>query len=126
MKAMARIVLCSAVSLVSMVGCGRKPAAAELPFTWTTNADNTITISEYIGTNLSVTGVIIPDRINGLSVTTIGECVCWQYQRYHLLPPRHYWMGQGIRRQTDSGMETRGTDQWRRCGGDEVTRCDLS
>jgi hypothetical protein len=48
---------------------------AELPcqaqFTWTTNSDNTITITRY--TDPGVGDVIIPDTITGLPVTAIGD-----------------------------------------------------
>jgi hypothetical protein len=39
-------------------------------FTYTTNADNTITITEYIGAGGDVS---IPDTLSALSVTTIGD-----------------------------------------------------
>jgi hypothetical protein len=48
------------------------PAMGQVGFIWTTNVDKTITIEGYESTNTKVTVVIIPDRINGLPVTSIG------------------------------------------------------
>src|SRR5208282_2345888 len=45
-----------------------------LPFTYTTNDDNTITITGYTGSGGDVT---IPDTINGLPVTSIGRAAFW-------------------------------------------------
>lgn len=45
------------------------PAALQAQFTWTTNADNTITITGYTDSD---TNVVIPDTISGMSVTSIG------------------------------------------------------
>ena len=45
-----------------------QPAQAQ--FTWTTNADNTLTITGYTGSGGAVS---IPTNINGLTVTVIGE-----------------------------------------------------
>jgi len=39
-------------------------------YTWTTNADNTLTITGYTGSGGDVT---IPDTINGMTVTSIGD-----------------------------------------------------
>jgi hypothetical protein len=60
-------------------GCGARllslflmlalPAAVQAQFTFTTNADNTITITGYTGSGGAVT---IPDTTNGYSVTSIG------------------------------------------------------
>jgi hypothetical protein len=46
------------------------PAALQAQFTYTTNADNTITITGYTGSGGAVT---IPDNINSIAVTSIGE-----------------------------------------------------
>jgi hypothetical protein len=46
--------------------------SAQAQFTWTTNADNTITITGYTG---SGGGVVIPSTLTGLSVTSIGNDV---------------------------------------------------
>jgi len=44
--------------------------SAQAQFTWTTNADNTITITSYTGSGGDVT---IPTNINGLTVSSIGD-----------------------------------------------------
>ena len=46
------------------------PAVVQAQFTFTTNGDNTITITKYTGSGGAVT---IPDTINGLPVTSIGS-----------------------------------------------------
>ena len=46
------------------------PAAVQAQFTYTTNADNTITITGYTGSGGAVT---IPSTTNGLTITTIGD-----------------------------------------------------
>ena len=46
------------------------PAVAQDQFDYTTNADNSLTITRYSGTNAAVT---IPSTIDGLSVTAIGD-----------------------------------------------------
>jgi len=46
------------------------PTGAQAQFTFTTNADNTLTITGYTGTNPVV---IIPDTTNGYSVVSIGS-----------------------------------------------------
>jgi uncharacterized repeat protein (TIGR03803 family) len=46
------------------------PTEAENPFTCSTNADNTLTITGYTGPGGAVT---IPTNINGLTVTSIGD-----------------------------------------------------
>ena len=46
------------------------PTAAQAQFTLATNADNTLTITGYTGTNGNV---VIPDTIGGLPVSSIGE-----------------------------------------------------
>ncbi len=46
------------------------PPVAQAQFSYTTNADNTITITHYYGSGGAVT---IPTNINGLTVTGIGE-----------------------------------------------------
>jgi hypothetical protein len=48
----------------------RSTAQPGIPFTFTTNDDNTITITGYIGSGGDVT---IPDTIDGLPVTSIGD-----------------------------------------------------
>lgn len=45
------------------------PAVAQTQFTFTTNADNTLTITGYSGSNGVVT---IPSTIEGMSVASIG------------------------------------------------------
>ncbi|HUD48733.1 MAG TPA: leucine-rich repeat domain-containing protein [Candidatus Baltobacteraceae bacterium] len=45
------------------------PAIAEIPYTYATNADNTLTITGYSGIGGYVT---VPTNINGLTVTSIG------------------------------------------------------
>jgi alpha-tubulin suppressor-like RCC1 family protein len=52
------------------------PAVLQAQFTYTTNADNTITITGYTGPGGAVT---IPSTINGLPVTSIGDQVFDEY-----------------------------------------------
>jgi hypothetical protein len=50
------------------------PATLQAQFTFTTNADNTITITLYTGPGGAVT---IPDTTNGYPVTSIGDSAFW-------------------------------------------------
>jgi hypothetical protein len=52
------------------------PAVTSAQFTFSTNADNTITITGYTGSESDVT---IPDTINGLPVTSIGNAAFIYY-----------------------------------------------
>ncbi len=49
---------------------GGRPTALWIPYNYLTNADNTITISGYTG---SGGDVVIPDTIDGMPVTSIGD-----------------------------------------------------
>jgi len=53
------------------------PAMAKAQFTFTTNADNTLTLTGYSGTNGALT---IPEMNNGMAVTAIGT------GRYIIIP----------------------------------------
>jgi hypothetical protein len=46
------------------------PTIMQIPFTYTTNADNTLAIASYTGPGGEVT---IPTNVNGLTVTSVGE-----------------------------------------------------
>jgi hypothetical protein len=64
------LVLTVATVLSAPVGCQSRSVAGRNEFAWVTNGDNTITITGYTGTGTVVT---IPGRINGLTVTMIGN-----------------------------------------------------
>ena len=71
---------------VSLLWAVLLPAAVNAQFVFVTNADNTITITDYIGTNDQVT---IPDTTNGYPVTTIGSDAFYNCTRCHQRHDRH-------------------------------------
>jgi BspA type Leucine rich repeat region (6 copies) len=64
-----------AKKLLSLLMLFALPVAVQAQFTFTTNADNTLTIAGYTGTDPVVT---LPDTTNGMAVTSIGS-TAFQY-----------------------------------------------
>jgi hypothetical protein len=60
---------------ICLLGAAMLPAVAEAQFTFTTNDDNTITITGYTGPGGAVT---IPGTTNGYPVTSIGDNVFYK------------------------------------------------
>ncbi len=56
--------------LAAMLLLALLPDVVRAQFTFTTNDDNTLTITGYTGSGGAVT---IPNTINGLSVTSVGD-----------------------------------------------------
>lgn len=66
-------IFCSVISMIMIIsllltGCGPSDNASD--FEYEENSDGGITITKYIGTD---TKVVIPEKINGVAVTNIGE-----------------------------------------------------
>ena len=58
------------ITIAAVLVLGLLPAVVQAQYKYTTNADNTITITKYTGPDGAVA---IPDTIDGLSVTGIGD-----------------------------------------------------